>query len=100
VASVLLEEETGVPEENHRLAASHRQTLSHKVVSNTPLLSGILTHNASYIFKCFAIIYFQTNVDIKHKSSIIANVQIKFPICIYCHKAIYLVLKYITSVVS
>ena len=51
MASVLLEEETGVPEENHRLAASHRQTLSHKVVSNTPLLSGILTHNASYIFK-------------------------------------------------
>ena len=44
--------------------------------------------------------YLFSNVDTKHKSSMIANVQIKFPICIYCHNAIYLVLKYITSVVS
>jgi hypothetical protein len=34
--SVLLVEETGVPRENHRPVASHRQTLSHNVVSNTP----------------------------------------------------------------
>jgi hypothetical protein len=34
--SVLLVEETGVPEENHRPAASHRQTLPHNVVSSTP----------------------------------------------------------------
>jgi len=27
---------TGVPDENHRPATSHRQTLSHNVVSNTP----------------------------------------------------------------
>ena len=33
--SVLLAEETGVDDENHRPAASHRQSLSHKVVSNT-----------------------------------------------------------------
>ena len=33
--SVLLVEETGVDDENHRPAASHRQSLSHKVVSNT-----------------------------------------------------------------
>ena len=33
--SVLLVEETGVPEENHRPAASHWKTLSH-VVSITP----------------------------------------------------------------
>jgi len=26
----------GVHEENHRLTASHRQTLSHKVISSTP----------------------------------------------------------------
>jgi len=32
--SVLLQEETGVPKENHRPVASHRQTLSHNVVSN------------------------------------------------------------------
>ena len=29
-------EETGVPGENHRLVAVHRQTLSHNVVSSTP----------------------------------------------------------------
>ena len=34
--SVLLVEETGVPEENHRPATSHWQTLSHNVVSSTP----------------------------------------------------------------
>ena len=35
--SVLLEEETRVPGENHRPVASHWQTLSHNVVSITPL---------------------------------------------------------------
>jgi hypothetical protein len=34
--SVLLVEETGVPEENHRPAASHWQTFSHNVVLSTP----------------------------------------------------------------
>ena len=34
--SVLSVEETGVPEENHRLDLSHRQTLSHNVVLSTP----------------------------------------------------------------
>ena len=34
--SVLLIEETGVPGENHRPVPSHRQTLSHNVVSSTP----------------------------------------------------------------
>jgi len=29
-------EETGVPEENHRPAASHWHTLSHNIVSSTP----------------------------------------------------------------
>ena len=33
---VLLVEETGVPGENQRLAASHWQTLSRKVISSTP----------------------------------------------------------------
>ena len=45
--SVLLMEETGVPGENQRLAASNWQTLSHNVVSSTPRLSGIRTHNVS-----------------------------------------------------
>ena len=45
--SVLLVEETGVPIENHQPAASHWQTLSHNVVSSTPRLSGIQTHNFS-----------------------------------------------------
>ena len=43
--SVLLVEETGVPGENHRSVASHWQTLSHNVVSSTPRLSRIQTHN-------------------------------------------------------
>jgi len=41
--SVLLMEETGVPGENH--IESYWQTLSHNVVSSTPLLSRIRTHN-------------------------------------------------------
>jgi hypothetical protein len=45
--SVLLAEETGVPGENHRLVASHLQILSHTVVSSTPRLNGIRTHNVS-----------------------------------------------------
>jgi hypothetical protein len=32
----LFVEETGVPGENYRPVASHRQTLSHNVVSSTP----------------------------------------------------------------
>jgi hypothetical protein len=40
--SVLLLEGTGVPGENHRLAASHLQTLSHTVVSS--ILLGIRTY--------------------------------------------------------
>jgi hypothetical protein len=43
--SVLLVEETRVPGENHRHASSHSQTLSQNVVSSTPRLSGIQTHN-------------------------------------------------------
>ena len=38
---ILLLEETGVPKENHEPSASHRQTLSHNVVSSTPRLSGM-----------------------------------------------------------
>ena len=34
--SVLLVEETGVPRENHKPVTSHRQTLSHNVVSSAP----------------------------------------------------------------
>ena len=45
--SILLVEETRVPGENHWLATSHWQTLSHNAVSSTPHLSGIQTHNIS-----------------------------------------------------
>ena len=44
---VLLVKETGVSGENHRPATSHWQTLSHNVVSSTPGLGGIQTHNFS-----------------------------------------------------
>ena len=40
-------EETGIPRENHRPVTSHRQTLSHNVVSNTLRLSEVRTHNIS-----------------------------------------------------
>ena len=42
---VLLVEETGEPGENHWPVASHWQTLSYNVVSSTPRLSGVRTHN-------------------------------------------------------
>ena len=45
--SILLVEETGVPGENHGPVASHRQTVSHNVVSSTPRMSGIRTHSVS-----------------------------------------------------
>ena len=45
--SVLLVEETGIPREKHQHAVSHWQTVSHNVVSNTPRLSGVRTHNVS-----------------------------------------------------
>ena len=38
---------TGVSGENNPPAESHRQTLSHNVVSSTPRLSGIRTRIAS-----------------------------------------------------
>jgi hypothetical protein len=45
--SVLLVQETGVPGENQGPAESHRQTLSHNIVSSTPRLSRIRTHKVS-----------------------------------------------------
>jgi hypothetical protein len=45
--SVSLVEETRVPWANHRPVISHRQTLSYNVISSTPGLSGIRTHNFS-----------------------------------------------------
>ena len=43
--SVLLEEETGVPGENHPQFTD--KLLSHNVVKSTPRLNGIRTHNVS-----------------------------------------------------
>jgi hypothetical protein len=42
--SVLSVEEPG---ENHRSVARHCQTLSHNVVSSSPRLIGVRTHNVS-----------------------------------------------------
>ena len=41
----------GVPGENQRPVTSHWQTLSHNVVSSTPHLNWIQTHNVSACFK-------------------------------------------------
>ena len=43
----LMLEETGVPGVNHWPIASHRKFVSHNVVSGTPRLCGIRTHNFS-----------------------------------------------------
>jgi hypothetical protein len=40
-------EETRVPGENHRPDTSHWQTLSHNVVSSSPCMNWIRTHNIS-----------------------------------------------------
>jgi hypothetical protein len=45
--SVLLVKKNEVPGENHQPAASHWQTLTNNIVSSTPRLSGIWTHNIS-----------------------------------------------------
>jgi hypothetical protein len=42
-----LVKKTRVPGESHRPVTSHCQTLSHNVVSSTPCLNRILTHNVS-----------------------------------------------------
>ena len=44
MAVSFIEEDTGVSGENHRPVVSRKQTLSHNVVSSTPLHSGIRTH--------------------------------------------------------
>ena len=45
--SVSLVEETRVPGGNHQSAANYWQTISNNVVSSTPRLSGVRTHNVS-----------------------------------------------------
>ena len=43
----ILVEEAGVPGENNRPTESLSQTLFHNVVSNTPGMSGVRTHNVN-----------------------------------------------------
>ena len=50
--SVILVEETRVPSENRRPAASQKQTLSHIVISSTPHLRGVRTHNGHQYEDC------------------------------------------------
>ena len=45
--SVLMVEDTRVPDENHRPVETHWQTISHNIVSNTPRLGLIRAHNVS-----------------------------------------------------
>ena len=45
--SVLLVEEPRVSKENHRPVASHWQPFSYNIVSSTPCVSGIRTHNVT-----------------------------------------------------
>jgi hypothetical protein len=67
--SVLLMEEIRVPWENHRLAASHWQSLSHNVILCTPRLNGFRTHNgcgdkhADCIYSCESNYHTITTID-------------------------------------
>jgi hypothetical protein len=61
--SVLLVEEICVPGENHHPDSSRWQTLSHKVVSSTPRLSGIRIHNETALCN---IIYMNISVLIQN----------------------------------
>jgi hypothetical protein len=66
----LLVEETRVPGENHQPVASHWQTLSHNVISSTPRLSGIRTHNVSgdrYSTDCIETIVRLTSINLQKK---------------------------------
>jgi len=58
--SVLLVGETGVSGKNYIPVASHWQTVSHNVVSSTPCLCGIQTHNfsLSWWYSVFILIDF------------------------------------------
>ena len=78
--SALLEK-TRVPDENHRPAASHWQTLSHNVVSSTPHLSGIRTHNVSddticgILFICYTILGHVNEMCINRKNIFIGSFE-------------------------
>ena len=68
MAVSFLVEEIGVPEEIHRPDASNWQTLSHNVVSSTPRISGIQTHNFSgdnhkYILEIFGNFVWYRKID-------------------------------------
>jgi len=47
--SILLVEETEILRENHRSAASHRQNLSHNVVSSTSRLKLALEGDGTFV---------------------------------------------------
>jgi hypothetical protein len=53
--SVSLVDETGVPGENHQPFVSHRQTLSHNVVSSISRHDRVGSHNFSYLRICMTI---------------------------------------------
>ena len=59
--SIVLMKETGVPGENHRPTPNYWQALSHTVVSVTPRLSSIITHNCSDDRHCICICTFFTS---------------------------------------
>jgi hypothetical protein len=61
------------PGENHQPATSHRQTLSHNVVSGTPCLSGIRTRNVSGDIQSLQLLYVHDH----------DNPSLKFAVCGY-----------------
>ena len=82
--SVLLVEETGVPGENHRPAASHWQALSYNVVSTTlrhKRIRTLVTIGTDCIGSC------KSNYNIfTATTSLIDNYIVPFVMVIYCNK--------------
>jgi hypothetical protein len=92
--SVLLMEETGVPCENHRAAASHNVisgTSHHSPDLNSQLLGDILSRKVKpkadiiYVLKCVSIIYIQHSISV---------FQIIYCIEYICHRNSYFIKKY------
>jgi hypothetical protein len=74
--SVLLVEETGVSGVNHAPVAIHWQILSHNVLSSTPCVSGIQTHNfcwSSFDFYYYMCIEEKVILYKNHPSFIFRN---------------------------
>ena len=98
---ILLVEETRVPGENHRSAASHWQTSSHNVVMSTPHPSGIRTRNYHMITTTVTTSWFcEYRTQWRLSKKYVVGTRFNIYICIsktnvnwYCNIWLYINLK-------